>query len=180
MADSTVITYQRNLLNVTVANVPATFASIAPTTTKPTSGVLVDHRSSTGNCSPSLIRAIPYSAVTGTTGMAMRFIGWSIRVDSSTGNETYVPHVLAVMNLVFTQPGGTVPTWSIDGATQRPFNGVSPLSGYPAVNVFSPSNMDSTNPEPAAVVVDTTGCQLVTVQFTSSGTPTMGVLYTTL
>ena len=37
MADATITTYQRNLSNVAVAAVPASYAAIAPTTTKPTS-----------------------------------------------------------------------------------------------------------------------------------------------
>lgn len=178
MADATITTYQRNLSNVSVASVPATYATIAPTTTKPTSGVLVDFRTVSGNGAPSLMRAIPYASATGGTSVGMRFVGWSIRVDSSTGNETYVPHVLADFSLSFTS--GTVPTWSIDGATQRPYNTVTQLGGTPAANLYSPGTAAAANVEPAAVLLDMAGCQLVTVQFRSSGTPTMGVFYATL
>jgi hypothetical protein len=175
MADATITTYQRNLSNVSVASVPSTYATIAPTTTKPTSGVLVDHKTQTGNGAPSLIRATPYSSVTGGSSIGMRLVGWAIRVDSSTGNDTYVPFVLGDFTLTFAT---TPATWTIDGATQRPFSAVTQVTGTPAANLYSPGG--GANTEAATVLVDLSGCQLVTAQFKSSGTPTMGVFYATL
>lgn len=178
MADATITTYQRNLSNVAVASVPASYAVIVPTTTKPTSGVLVDHKAQSGNSSPSLIRATPYASATGGTGVGMRLIGWAIKVDASTGNDTYIPFVLGDFTLTFST--GTVPTWSIDGATQRPYAKAVQVTGTPAANLYSPGTASASNEEPATVLVDLAGCQLVTAQFKSSGSPNMGVFYTTL
>lgn len=178
MADATITTYQRNLSNVSTTSA-ATFAAIAPTSTKPTAGVVVDHRTATGNGAPSMIRAIPYAALTTGTSIRMRFVGWAIEVDNATGTEFYVPFVLGDFNLSFTS--GTIPTWTLDGATQRPFATITQVAGTPSANPYSPGTANSANVEPAAVLLDLAGCQLVSVQFQSAtAQPTMGVLYATL
>jgi hypothetical protein len=178
MAEAQIITVQRQYGNVTLPTVPASYPSIAPTTTKPAAGVL--HDQVVNAISPSLMRVLPYSAATSIgAATGMRLVGWNIRIDSSTGNTTYVPTVLADFSLSFTT--GTVPTWSMDGATQRPFAVIAQVAGTPAGNLYSPGTAAATNVEPASAMVDIAGSQMVTVQFrAASGTPTMGVFVTTL
>lgn len=179
MAAANIVTPQRRFSNVSVASVGAAYAAIAPTTTKPTSGVVID-QVSLAQENPSLLRILPYAnatAIGAATGV--RVIGWTIESDSATGNDTYVPAVLADFTLTFST--GTVPTWTIDGATQRPFALMQQVSGTPFANVYSPGTAAATNVEPAHALVDTIGCQMVTVQFrAASGSPTMGVFTTTM
>jgi hypothetical protein len=177
MAQAQIITVQRPYNNVSVSGVAASYAAIAPTTTKPSAGILQDQ--DTMPVSPQFVRVLPYVSRTdaGTTGM--RLIGWSIRTDSSTGNATYIPNVLADFTLTLST--GTVPTWSIDGATQRPFAIIAQVTGTPTQSLYSPGTAAATNVEPAAAVVNIVGSQLVTVQFrAASNAPTMGVFTTTL
>jgi len=73
-----------------------------------------------------------------------------------------------------------VPQYSIDTQSTATFSGIVQVAGTPPANAYSPASILASNVEPAAVLLDTVGCELVTVQFKSSGTPTMGVFYTTL
>lgn len=181
MGDVAFITYQRNFTNVSVASVGANYASIATlSSTKPTSGLIFD-RQTTG-LSPSLLRIMPYASSTSIgSATGVRLVGWT-GVVSSTDNLTYwVPNVLADFNLTFSTTTASIPTYSIDSATQRPFAIIAQVAGTPAANLYSPGTAAAANVEPAVALVDTVGCQIVTAQFrAASGTPTMGVFATTL
>lgn len=59
------------LLDYTAAS--ASYASVAPTATKPTTGVIYDSPSS----APSLLRVLPFSSVNNATGVGVRVIGWT-------------------------------------------------------------------------------------------------------
>jgi hypothetical protein len=179
MADATIITYQRNFSNVSVASVGATYASIATlSATKPSSGVVHDQQLS--SISPSLLRITPYASSTSIgAATGVRVVGWTGDVSSTDGLTYWLPTVLADFNLTFSS--GTVPTYSIDGATQRPFAIITQVAGTPAANLYSPGTAAAANVEPAAALVDIVGSQIVTVQFkAASGTPTMGVFATTI
>lgn len=179
MADATIITYQRNFSNVSVASVGANYASIATlSTTKPTSGLVYDTQ--TMGMAPSLIRILPYASSTSIgAATGVRVVGWTGEVNSADGLTYWLPTVLADFNLTFSS--GTVPTYSLDGSTQRPFATIAQVAGTPAANLYSPGTAAAANVEPAAALVDIVGSQIVTVQFkAASGTPTMGVFATTI
>lgn len=179
MADATIITYQRNFNNVSVASVGASYGSIATlSATKPSSGVVHDQQLS--GISPSLLRIMPYASSTSIgAATGVRVVGWTGEVNSADGLTYWIPTVLADFNLTFSS--GTVPTYSLDGATQRPFATIAQVAGTPAANLYSPGTASAANVEPAAALVDIVGSQIVTVQFkAASGTPTMGVFATTI
>jgi hypothetical protein len=179
MADATIITYQRNFSNVSVASVGASYGSIATlSATKPSSGVVHDQQLS--SISPSLLRIMPYASSTSIgAATGVRVVGWTGEVNTADGLTYYIPTVLADFNLTFSS--GTVPTYSLDGGTQRPFAIITQVAGTPAANLYSPGTAAAANVEPAAALVDIVGCQIVTVQFrAASGTPTMGVFSTTI
>jgi hypothetical protein len=178
MADATIITYQRIFSNVSVASVGASYGSIATlSSTKPTSGVVHDQQ--LNGMSPSLLRIMPYASSTSIgAATGVRVVGWTGEVNTADGLTYYIPTVLADFNLTFSS--GTVPTYSLDGGTQRPFAIITQVAGTPAANLYSPGTAAAANVEPAAALVDIVGCQIVTVQFkAASGTPTMGVFATT-
>jgi len=181
MADATIITYQRNFSNVSVASVGATYASIATlSATKPSSGVVHDQQLS--SISPSLLRITPYASSTSIgAATGVRVVGWTGEVSSTDGLTYWLPTVLADFNLTFSSTTGSIPTYSLDGGTQRPFATIAQVAGTPAANLYSPGTAAAANVEPAAALVDIVGSQIVTVQFkAASGTPTMGVFATTI
>lgn len=179
MADATIITYQRPYSNVSVASVGASYGSIATlSATKPSSGVVYDQQ--LNGMSPSLLRIMPYASSTSIgSATGVRVVGWTGKVDSTDGLTYWLPTVLADFNLSFTS--GSVPTYSLDGGTQRPFAAITQVAGTPAANLYSPGTAAAGNVEVASAMVDIAGAQIVTVQFrAASGTPTMGVFCTTL
>ena len=179
MADATIITYQRPYSNVSVASVGSSYGSIATlSATKPSSGVVYDQQ--LNGMSPSLLRIMPYASSTSIgASTGVRVVGWTGKVDSTDGLTYWLPTVLADFNLSFTS--GTVPTYSLDGGTQRPFAVITQVAGTPAANLYSPGTAAAGNVEVASAMVDIAGAQIVTVQFkAASGTPDMGVFCTTL
>lgn len=52
----------------------ASYASVAPTATKPTTGVIYDSPSS----APSLLRVLPFSSVNNATSVGIRVVGWTV------------------------------------------------------------------------------------------------------
>lgn len=178
MADASIITPQRNLSKVQLASVPATYPAIGIVTTRPTSGIVVDHVTATGSGSPSLLRLIPYSSINNGTSVGMRIIGWA-QYPNSAGTDThYVPMVIGDYTLTYTS--GTVPSATVDGATIYTFSGLVQVAGTPPSNAYSPASVLATNTEACAVLLDPIGTQLITIQFKSSTTPTMGVFAATL
>jgi hypothetical protein len=179
MADATIITYQRLYTNVSVASVGSSYASIATlSATKPSSGMVYDQQ--LNGMSPSLLRIMPYASSTSIgSATGVRVVGYTGEVNSADGLTYWLPTVLADFNLTFTS--GTVPTYSLDSATQRPFAVIAQVAGTPAANLYSPGTAAASNVEVASAMVDIAGHQLVQVQFkAASGTPTMGVFVTTL
>lgn len=181
MADATIITYQRPYRNVSVASVASTYPIIPATATKPTSGVVYDAQ--TMGMSPSLLRMLPYASSTSIgAATGVRVIGYTTFDDTAnTGDIYWVPTVLADYNLTFSTTTASIPTYGLDGGVQRPFATITQVAGTPAANLYSPGTAAAANVEPAAVMMDMAGYQLVVVQFkAASGTPTMGVFTTTL
>lgn len=179
MADATIITYQRPYSNVSVASVGSSYGSIATlSATKPSSGVVYDQQ--LNGMSPSLLRIMPYASSTSIgSATGVRVVGWTGKVNTTDGLTYWLPTVLADFNLSFTS--GSVPTYSLDGGTQRPFAVITQVAGTPAANLYSPGTAAGGNVEVASAMVDIAGAQIVTVQFkAASGTPTMGVFSTTL
>lgn len=98
---------------------------------------------------------------------------------SGVSSFWYAPTVLADLTLTFTS--GTVPNYSIDGTSNyRTFSGITQVSGTPSGNLYSPATAAGSNVEPAYAMIDLAGAQYVTAQFKSSGTPDMGVFWSTL
>ena len=181
MAQAFISTGQNDFRKVQTASNPSSYtaANAVLTTTKPTVGVLIDWRAQADtNRNASLIRLMPYSSINNGTGVGMRVIGWTTYLEAAGVNRWYVPTVLADITLNYTT--GTVPSYSLDAATIYTFSGMTQVTGTPAGNLYTPYTAATANVEPCAALLDTTGCQMVTVQFKSSGTPTMGVLYTTM
>jgi hypothetical protein len=109
----------------------------------------------------------------------MRLIGWRKYLEGAGTTFWYIPTVLADLTLTFTS--GTVPNYTIDSvANTRTFSGITQVAGTPSAYLFSPATAAATNVEPAYAMLDITGSQFVTVQFKSSGTPGMGVFWSTL
>lgn len=181
MADATITTYQRPYSNVSVASVGASYGSIATlSATKPSSGVVYDQQ--LNGMSPSLLRIMPYASSTSIgSATGVRVVGWTGEVSSADGLTYWLPTVLADFNLTFSTTTGSIPTYSLDSATQRPFAVITQVAGTPAANLYSPGTAAAGNVEVASAMVDIAGAQIVTVQFkAASGTPTMGVFATTL
>lgn len=177
-------TAQNNYNKVSIDSVPSTYANAAAVLTKtaPSVGVLFD-QSITGIASqaPSLLYVMPFlvSATTAQTGIGMRVLGWRKYLEASTGDFWHIPTVLADLTLTFTS--GSVPNYTIDAvANTRTFSGIVQVGGTPSGNLYSPATAAGGNVEPAAAMIDLAGSQIVTVQFKSSGTPTMGTFWSIL
>lgn len=183
MAQAFISTGQNDFRRISVASVPATYAAAGAvlTTTKPSAaaGIMIDWRANADtNRNASLLRLMPWSSSKVATGVGMRVLGWSIYPEKTSSDVWWIPTVLADFTLTYTS--GTVPEYTIDGQATSTFSGIVQVAGTPPANAYSPASILASNVEPAAVLLDTVGCELVTVQFKSSGTPTMGVFYTTL
>ena len=181
MAQAFISTGQNDFRRIAVASVPATYAAAGAvlTTTKPSSGVLIDWRANVDtNRNASLLRVFPYSSINNGSTVGMRLVGWTTYLEAAGVNRWYVPTVLADITLTYTT--GTVPSYSVDGATIYTFSGMAQAAGTPTANLYRPATASAANVEPCAALIDTTGCQMVTVQFRSSAAPTMGVFYTTM
>lgn len=173
------ITTQQNFSGkTTVASVPTSYAALDPATL-PTSGVLYNGDPNPGGRDPSLLRLTPFASTTGGTGVGMRVVGYTPYLKADGSGTVYVPTVLGDFTLTFST--GTVPTWTLDSAGDcRPYAGITQVAGTPTANLYSPGTAAVSNTEPASVLIDPVGCTIVQVQFKSSGSPTMGVLWATL
>ena len=130
---------------------------------------------------PSLLRLVPFcgSSVAPTsvsfTGAGVRVIGWTA-YNQVNGVQVYVPTVLADLTVTL---GSAVPTLTVNGTAHYFFNTVAVVAGVPTVNVYSPGTAASGNDNSASAVIDTIGCQYVTLQFkgTNANSPAMGCFY---
>lgn len=179
-----ITTPQNNFRRVYAASVPATYAPALAvlTQTAPSTNLLFDTSSSSvSGQNPSLLYVMPFlvSATTAQTGIGVRLLGWRKYLQTTDNTFWYLPTVLADFTLGFTT--GTVPNYTIEGvADTRTFSLITQVAGTPATNVYSPATSAGSNVEPAFVMLDLAGSQLVTAQFKSSGTPGMGVFWSTL
>jgi hypothetical protein len=181
-----ITTPQQNFRKVTAASVPSAYDAPAAvlTFTEPSTSVLFNLTSaSVSGENPSLLHLLPFIIAAGSpptnTGMGMRIIGWRKYLSTDGATFWYMPNVLADLTLAFTS--GTVPGYTIDGvANTRTFSSAVQVAGTPTAYLYSPATAAAANVEPATVIVDITGSQIVTAQFKSSGTPTMGAFWATL
>lgn len=175
---SIITTNQNPSGKLAVASVPSSYAALDPSAA-PSSGVLYTVTPTIGGRNPSLLRLTPYASATGGTSVGMRVVGYSRYYKADGSGVVYIPAVLGDFTLTFSS--GTVPTWTLDAAGDaRPYAGITQVAGTPTANLYSPGTAAASNTEPASVLMDVVGCEIVQVQFKSSGTPTMGVLWTTL
>lgn len=154
------------------------YDAASPTATKPSttsqSALLYD----IGTNYPSLLRLTPIASRNDLTSVGMRVVGWNAYLQTD-GTKVYVPTVLADVTLGYTS--GTVASLSIDSVTTYFFSSATIGSGVPTVNAYSPATAATTNVQPASVIVDAVGSQLVTLQFKATGTtPKMGAFWATI
>ena len=181
MAQAFISTGQNAFRKVQTTSVPSAYAAAGAvlTTTKPSTGVLIDWSANVDtNRNASLLRIFPYSSINNGTSVGLRILGWTTYLEAAGVNRWYVPTVLADITLNYTT--GTVPSYSVDAATIYTFSGMTQVTGTPTANLYTPYTAATANVEPCSALIDTIGCQMVTVQFKSSATPTMGVFYTTM
>jgi len=171
MALATIATAQPNLQRLALASASASYATIAPTATKPTTGVVYDLN--TGY--PSLIRVMPFcDSSTVRTGVGMRVVGWNRLVLAS--GQYWFSTVLADFTLTYTS--GTVPNLTIDTVGHFFYSGVTQIGGTPATSLYSPATAAGSNVELASVLVDCVGSTLVQLQFKASGGSAGALWYT--
>lgn len=171
---TTIVTGQSSFLKATQASVPASYtaANIASTY----AGSLVELDNNPDN--PNFLHLFPFHSANNATSVGMRVVGWRRYFQSTDGSVLWVPSILADFTLTYST--GTVPSATVDGGTVYLFSAITQTAGQPAANLYSPATAAATSTEEASVLVDTIGHQAITVQFKSSGTPTMGVFYAAL
>lgn len=152
-----------------------TYDVSVPTTTLPsTTGQTFLIPTNLGD-KPSLIRLVPFHSANNATTPSFRVIGWTT-YNQTSGTPIYVPTLLADCACSYNATGGSIPSLSVDGTTQYFFHAVVVGAGVPTVNVYTPGTAAAAGTPPASVVIDTIGCQYVTIQVESS-TGTMGAFY---
>lgn len=181
MADARISTPTLPVQKVSVSGISASFTDLTPTSTAPTTG-LIYKRSQSGTGafvqSPSLVTMIPFSSASSGTNIRMRVYKWSAYT-ATGGTKWYIPTAIMQGTLTF-RTGGTVPSFTPDGTALYLFNGISLTAIAPSVNVYNPSVLATTNDLAVAVSVDPLGAERITVDFTGSGSPTMGVFWSTV
>jgi len=154
------------------------YDAASPTATKPSttsqSALLYD----IGTNYPSLLRLTPIASNNNFTAVGMRVVGWNL-YKQTAGTKVWIPTVLADVTLGYTS--GTVASLSIDTVTTYFFSSATIGSGVPTVNAYSPATAATTNVQPASVIVDAVGSQLITLQFKATGTtPKVGAFWATI
>ena len=124
---------------------------------------------------PSLLRLVPFHSANNATTPSFRVIGWTTYVQTN-GTPIYVPTMLADCACSYNATSGSIPSLSVNGVTQHFFHQITVGTGVPTVNIYTPGTVAAAGTPPASVVIDTIGCQYVTIQFESS-TGTMGCFY---
>jgi hypothetical protein len=175
MATANIITPSNAFARTTVNSVASTFTALLPTSTKPTSGIILD----VNQQGPwSLLHLIPTSSISTGTGVGIRITGYNLYTSTSSV-LWYMPTTLFEGSLTYTS--GTVPNLSIDGTNDtKLFNSITQTAGAPAPNLYSPGGSNNALTIPASITLDINGSQMVVVQFTSSATPNMSVFWRTL
>jgi len=156
------------------------YDAASPTLTKPSTTVQSALLYDIGTDYPSLLRLTPIASRNDFTSgsVGMRVVGWNSYLQAD-GTKVYIPTVLADVALGYTS--GTVANLSIDGVTNYFFSSATIGAGVPTVNAYSPATAATTNVQPASVIVDAVGSQLITLQFKATGTtPKMGAFWATI
>lgn len=181
MADARIATPNLPLDRVQIASVATTYTAFAPSTTKPTVGVIYDVTQSDvaliGN--PSLLQVIPHHSASNGTGLGMRITKFNRYTDTS-GNVWWIPLTLFEGTPVYSSTAGNIPSANIDGALRYFFANITQTAVAPTASVYGPGSATATTNLTAGAIIDVAGAELVCVQFISSGTPTMGVFWTTM
>jgi len=162
------------LISVTTASA---YDLALPTATKPSttsrSALLYD----LGTTYPNLIKILPSASNSNFTSVGMRVVGWSPFLTTSD-SYVWLPTVLADVTLGYST---TVPSLSINSATNYFFGSATVAASAPTVNIYTPATVTAANSEPASVVIDCVGSVLVQVQFKATGTtPQMGAFWYTI
>lgn len=182
MADARIATLETPLNIVQVSGISASFTDLVPTTTKPTSGLLYDATQSGEGAfqqNPSLLFVTPFSSASSGSSIAMRLTGWKYFVNLS-GTAYWMPTLLFQATLTYRTAGSPVPNFAPQsGQARYLFNGITPVAVSPSYSTFNPLVLSGNNALAASAVIDPIGSRLVTASFTSSGSPTMGVLWHT-
>lgn len=177
MADASIITKQNAFRKIEEDSVAAAYvaAEAAITSTRPSKNLVWDWQAATGNGSPSLLHLLPFTDVPTGSSIGMRLVGWRSYPDINGTTTWWLPTIL--QTFVLLAKSAPTPTETIDGNSVSFFNGItgSAVAAAPTPNFFSPRAVSATSADICSVLLDPIGCQLVTVQFQSSGTPTMGV-----
>ena len=127
---------------------------------------------------PSLIRLVPFHSANNATTPSFRVIGWTA-FQQTTGVTLFVPTLLADIACSYNGTAGSIPQFANFNGTASTvyfFHAVAAATGVPTVNVYSPGTGAAAGTPAASVLIDTIGCQYITVQFESS-TGTMGCFY---
>lgn len=192
MAQVFISTGQPNLRRMTVTDVPASYTNRVPTTTRPTTGIVLDATVAQGCDDSSLIKVIPWgvksdgtSWTTTSTTTSFRLIGWQSYRNAAGSATWWFPTILTQHTLLF---GTSASALSIDGTNDAfMFSGSGAAlttPGFPTPNVYSPNGAATTSGSilsPLSVLVDLTGAQLVTADFiapsASPATVNMGLFW---
>jgi hypothetical protein len=181
MADARIATPNLPFNKVQIANVASTYTAFAPSTTKPTAGVIYDVTQSNtaliGN--PSLISLVPYHSLNNATGLGMRVTKFNRFIDAA-GAVWWIPITIFEGTPAYSTTVGNIPTVTIDSVSAKFFANITVSAIAPASSTYAPGAATATTNLTAGVVIDVCGAELVCVQFISSGTPTMGVFWTTM
>jgi hypothetical protein len=159
----------------TTGNLTGTYDVSVPTATLPSTTAQTFLIPTNLGDKPSLIRLTPFASVNNGTTPGFRVIGWTTYTQTS-GTPIYVPMLLADCACSYNATTGSIPSLSVNGVTQHFFHAVAVGAGVPTVNIYTPGTVAAAGTPPASVVIDTIGCQYVTIQFESS-TGTMGCFY---
>lgn len=198
MAQVFISTGQPSIRRMSIASVAtgttaATYGNVVPTTTRPTTGIVLDANVAQGCDDSSLIKVMPFGvldngtawATSGTT-TGFRLVAWQSYRNAAGTATWWFPTILTQHTLLF---GTGASALSIDGTNDAfMFSGSGAAlttPGFPAPNVYSPNGTSTTsgsNLAPASFLVDLTGAQLVTVDFIcpapgAGRTATMGLFW---
>ena len=159
----------------TTGNLTGTYDVSVPTATLPSTTAQTFLIPTNLGDKPSLIRLTPFASVNNGTTPGFRVIGWTTYTQTS-GTPIYVPMLLADCACSYNATTGSIPSLSVNSVTQHFFHQIVVGTGVPTVNIYTPGTAAAAGTPPASVVIDTIGCQYVTIQFESS-TGTMGCFY---
>ena len=192
MAQVFISTGQPNLRRMTVTDVPASYTNRVPTTTRPTTGIVLDETVAQGFDHTSLIKVMPWgvksdgtSWTTTSTTTGFRLVAWQSYRNVAGSATWWFPTILTQHTLLF---GTGASALSIDGTNDAfMFSGSGTAittPGFPAPNVYSPNGASASSGSvlsPLSVLVDLTGAQLVTADFiapsASPATVNMGLFW---